>query len=183
MTKEQLSKEYFTWLLDLIYTGRYAPSTSYMKLLIKLHEVEFVPILRRDGNRAMDGVCLRRRFAFQEGYEEQIDIVEQTLDGPCSMLEMIVALAIRCEETIMDDPRVGDRTRQWFWGMLSSMGLKPMVDIYYDEDQVDAIINRFISREYQSNGVGGLFTIRNSPEDLRKVEIWCQMCWYLDTLS
>ena len=33
----------------------------------------------------------------------------------CSVLEMMIALAIRCEEHIMDDPDVGNRTGQWFW--------------------------------------------------------------------
>ena len=37
-------------------------------------------------------------------------------------------------------------------------------------------------REYAPDGRGGLFTIRNCEEDLRKVEIWYQLCWYLDTI-
>ena len=39
---------------------------------------------------------------------------------------MMIALAIRCEEHIMDDPDAGDRTGQWFWSMLVSLGLGSM---------------------------------------------------------
>lgn len=42
---------------------------------------------------------------------------------PCSVLEMIIALAIRLEEHIMDDPDIGNRTGQWFWDMIVSLGL------------------------------------------------------------
>jgi hypothetical protein len=93
---------------------------------------------------------------------------------------MMVALSVRCEETIMDDPRIGDRTGQWFWGMISSLGLGSMMDNQFDKEYVDSVIDRFLKREYEPNGKGGLFTIKRCRYDLRSVEIWYQMCWYLD---
>jgi hypothetical protein len=94
---------------------------------------------------------------------------------------MMVALASECEET-MDDPNVGDRTGQWFWGMIVNLGLGSMADYNFDYDYVDGVIQRFLNREYEPNGRGGLFTIRNCTEDLRTVEIWSQLCWYLGTI-
>ena len=39
----------------------------------------------------------------------------------CSVLEMMVALAICCEETYMDNPNIGNRTGQWFWNMVKNI--------------------------------------------------------------
>ena len=58
-----------------------------------------------------------------------------------------------------------------------------MSDNHYDETYVDEVITRFLDRDYQPNGKGGLFTIRHCDDDLREVEIWYQLCWYLDTIS
>ena len=101
-------------------------------------------------------------------------------NAPCSVLEMMVALAIRCEETIMDNPAYGDRTAQWFWGMIRTLGLYSMTDDRFDQEYVDMVIDRFLNRDYEPNGEGGLFKINNCKYDLRKIEIWYQLCWYLD---
>jgi hypothetical protein len=140
-------------------------------------------LIPKDQNRAEGGIDLRYRFAISQGYEDDIEEILYILDGPCSILEMMVALAIRCEEDIMDDPCMGDRTAQWFWGMIVSLGLGPMMDHNFDVLLVDEVIHRFLNREYEPDGTGGLFTIRNCEEDLRDVEIWIQMCWYLNTIS
>ena len=99
------------------------------------------------------------------------------------MLEMMLALAIRCEETIMDDPSKGDRTRQWFWGMINNLGLGAMTDNVFDRKEVKYIVDNFLNHKYERNGKGGLFTVRNIKRDLRRVDIWCQLCWYLDTIT
>ena len=96
---------------------------------------------------------------------------------------MMVALAIRCEETIMDDPQVGSRTGQWFWGMINNLGLGAMIDEKFDKNYVKEIVDRFLNRDYEPDGRGGLFTIRHCEDDLRNVEIWNQLCWYLDSIS
>ena len=95
----------------------------------------------------------------------------------------MIALAIRCEENIMDDTSYGDRTAQWFWGMITSLGLGDQTDSRIDYIYVDDVIKRFLDRDYEPNGKGGLFTIKNCRQDLRKVEIWYQLCWYLDSFT
>jgi hypothetical protein len=105
------------------------------------------------------------------------------LDGPCTVLEMMIALANRCEETIMDDPDIGDRTGQWFWGMITNMGLGSMSDDRYDRRYVEYVITRLLDREYEPDGTGGLFTVRDCDRDMRDVEIWYQLCWYLDSIT
>ena len=93
---------------------------------------------------------------------------------------MLIALAIRCEEHIMDDPDIGNRTGQWFGGMIDNLGLGSMYDENFDRDYVDEKIGIFLNRDYERNGKGGLFTVKHCKYDLRTVEIWYQMCWYLD---
>ena len=98
------------------------------------------------------------------------------------MLEMLVSVAISCEE-IMDDPQIGNRTGQWFWNMIVNLGLGSMIDSRFDKEYVDEVVRRFLNRQYDPDGTGGLFTIRNCDVDLRTVEIWYQLCWYLDSIT
>ena len=83
----------------------------------------------------------------------------------------------------MDDPKFGNRTGQWFWEMITNLGLGSMTDNHYDRDYVDKVIDRFLNRKYERDGRGGLFTVRNCDKDLRKVEIFFQLCYYLDTIT
>ena len=83
----------------------------------------------------------------------------------------------------MDDPTYGNRTAQWFWGMVVNMGLGSMKDSRYDAEEAEFIIRRFVDRKYDPDGRGGLFRLRDCNCDLRKVEIWYQLCWYLDSIS
>jgi hypothetical protein len=149
-----------------------------MKLLSYLHEREFNYILDMDGNRAEDGMDLRYRFAYENAYDYSM-VATYLDDRPCSILEMMVALAFRCEEHIMDDPDIGNRTGQWFWGMIENLGLGHMYDSEFDNHYVDTVLDRFLNRQYKRNGEGGLFTIENCRRDLRDIEIWYQMSWYL----
>jgi hypothetical protein len=94
---------------------------------------------------------------------------------------MMIALAIRCEEAIMDDTRYGDRTGQWFWNMMSNLGIGRMTDDIYNEEVLYEYVWRFMERRYDRDGKGGLFYIRDCEIDLRDVEIWSQLCWYLNS--
>lgn len=177
---DRISNEYFNWLYDSVCGKRYAKSISYRKLLMLLHTVEFRYSIPRDADRANDGCDLRYRFARLHNYD--IDDVLNCFDIECSILEMMIALAIRCEEDYMDDPKVGDRTGQWFWGMIVSLGLGSMTDSRFDRQFVENVVKRFLNRDYEPNGKGGLFTISNCNDDLRKIEIWYQLCYFLDTI-
>lgn len=180
MTRNSIINEYFEWLYNLVCEGRYSTQLSYKKLLTRLHNIEFIWFIPMDENRADDGINLRYRFAFDKGYDP--DQIKVYLDKPCSVLEMIIALAMHCEE-FMDDPQIGDRTSQWFWSMMVSLGLGSVTDDNFDRKYVNDVITRFLNREYEPNGNGGLFTIRRCEYDLRDVEIWHQLCWYLNCIT
>lgn len=171
MNKSALKKQYFEWMCALICDKRYIGHVPYNMLLKYLNKKKFTYILPLDENRLLDGLDLRFRFADENSYY---------IDGDCSVLEMMVALSLRCEEHIMSDDEIGNRTGRWFWEMIDNLGLESMYDDNFDKVYADKIIYRFLNREYEPNGDGGLFTVHNRNADLRKVEIWYQLMWYLD---
>lgn len=115
--------------------------------------------------------------------DEFCPMIASYLDNrPCSVLEMLIALAFRCEEHIMTDPDIGNRMGQWFWNMIVSLGLGSMSDSRFDAAYTDDVISRFMNRKYKRNGEGGLFTVERCKYDMRTVEIWWQMNWYLDSI-
>lgn len=173
-----MKNEYFRWLCRFIRDDPNFKRKSYKKLLEFLHEKQFIYTIPNDGNRAQDGIELRYRFAYENHYD--VSEVESALSGQCSLFEMMVALAIRCEEHIMFDPDIGDRTGQWFWLMLKSSGLNSQSDDYFDSATANGIADDVMLHNYKKNGEGGLFTLKNAEYDLRYAEIWYQMCWYLD---
>ena len=175
--------EYFKYLHNIVCGKRYAKEVSFKKLLMFLHGVEFRYSLSHDRARAMDGVDLRWRFAHTYYPDDECRDIVYILDGPCSILEMMIALALRCEETIMDDPSYGDRTAQWFWGMIVNLGLGAMTDERFDKKLAIDCVERFLDRDYAPNGKGGLFTVRNTQSDLRDLEIWDQLCLYLGNIT
>lgn len=173
-----MQSKYFHWMVRLVNDARPRRDKRYYDLYRYLDSVTFDYILPMDGNRESDGVNLRYRF----GYEERISdpIIASELDiHPCSVLEMMIALCMRCEEQIMTDPDIGNRLGEWFWDMIKSLGLTQMSDDYFDEAYTQSTVDKFLQRRYLRNGEGGLFTIKRPPQDLRTVEIWYQMMWYL----
>ena len=178
MSEDSIVNAYFEWMFDIVCGEQRPKEISHRKLLMHLHDTEFVPSHPRDENRAIDGIDLRYRFAYEHA---GIEDAESYLTGPCSVLEMMVALTIYIEESIMDDPTKGNRTRQWFWGMINSLGLSSMTDDRFDKARFEESMDTFMNRRYAPNGKGGLFTVKNCDKDLRTVEIWYQLCWYLNT--
>ena len=178
MGTANIKNEYFEWMYELVTKNRYAEENSYRRLIEHLHTIEFVYSIPKDDNRAADGVCLRGQYA----YIFEIPNIYESIPGPSSVLEMILALAIRMENSIMEDTRYGDRTGQWFWYMINNLGLGSMYDRNYSEEYVDEVVNKFMNHDYAYNGNGGLFTVTNPESDMREVEIWVQMLRYINTI-
>ena len=177
--EDKVKNDYFDWMYDMMCEGRFAKTITYRQLFRFLHDVEFTYFIPHDENRAKDGISLRYKYCVLNNCKD----LEYCLDGPCSILEMMVALAIRCEENIMSDPDKGDRTAQWFWVMMTSLGLSSMTDYNFNEWLVNDVVTRFLNRDYDEDGKGGLFTIKGWNRDAREAEIWHQLMAYLNTLD
>ena len=176
---QTVKEKYFDWICELIDHTECDTESSYFKLLHYLNEVKFTYILEMDENRMSDGINLKYRFGHVMGYPNEL--IENSLrNDSCSILEMMVALSIRCEEGFMDNIDEGDRTGEWFWSMIENLGLDTMTDLNFNKRYCDIVVRKFLTRTYASNGKGGLFTVKKPKSDMRDVEIWYQMMWYLD---
>ena len=165
-----LAEDYYIWLLDIIENDEYY-TEDYSKLLNRLFNTEFYSIVNYDDNRIFDGLNLRNTFADEVG--EHIYFVSDQLPSYCTVLEMMIALSLRMENDIMSDDRYGDRTSQWFWIMISNLGL-------YDK-YVSRILDIFLNRKYGKDGKGGPFWVKNMGQiDMRGTEIWYQANYFLD---
>ena len=177
--------DYFEWMYNLVCNddiGQDVSNISYRKLLMYLHGKSFMVIIPMDQNRVRDGVDLRYIFADEVGYSQQ-DVDEAFPDrNDCSILELMIALSLRCEDNIMFDYDLGNRVGQWFWSMIVSLGFGGMTDNHFNRQYADGIVSVFLTRSYKKNGEGGLFTISDKSKDMRTIEIWYQMCFYLNEL-
>lgn len=166
------STRYFKSICQLVWDDRFGK--SYRKMFEYLYSRDFEWSVMMDRNRALDGIDLRDKYGCSN----------DLLDEPCSVLEMLIALAARMENQIMSNFDEGDRTGQWFWLMINNLGLTRLDDDNFNEEIAGYFIDRFLNREYESDGSGGgLFVLDHPYQDLRDVEIWIQANWFLGEMD
>lgn len=165
-----MDRLYFEWLLTIIEYDSVSTNT-HDRLLWKMYGTPFYYINDTDENRVFDGLKLR------ELYDDYFASV--THDIPCSVLEVLIALAKRCEEDITEDPDEINQTPKWFWIMIQNLDLLCMDDEHYDEEYVQKVLAIFMNREYGPDGRGSIFYSESKNRDFRKADLWYQMCWYL----
>lgn len=92
MIFSDLGEQYYDWLHKIV-CGEWEPrNLSFHRLLMYLHNRTYIPACEMDQCRAEDGVNLRYRFASE--CDIPYDKIDAEFHGvPCSMLEMMVALA------------------------------------------------------------------------------------------
>ena len=174
---------YFDWLLKEVnfmggFDGGKVPTGSrqlpsdYYILMRKLHETDFKWVIDRDENRAKDGLALRSVFF------NDIEITSAAFIRDCSILEMLVGLAIRVEEEYIGDP-MEPHPEIFFWDMIHNLGLDTMDDGHFDEVKCDKIINIWMKREFDSDGLGSPWPLKFVTFDSREAEIWRQVMAYL----
>lgn len=161
---------YFDWLSECVCDE--CQKVNYQKLFSLMFEMPFYSFVDNDKNRAIDGENLRHLYFLEVG-------LDADKDGQCSILEMLVGLSIRCENELMYEPDKGDRTADWFWMMMDNLGLSEFDDYGFREKTAWHILNRMVEREYERDGYGGPFYIPGCRVDLRKVELWYQLNYYL----
>ena len=166
--------EYYDWLMDII-----KGPDRYSRVLKDLWDIEFYSIVPNDDNRAADGVELR--YYFEDYTGEHCD-----KRGACTVLEMMIGLAMRMEDDFLYDVTYGDRTYQWFWDMFYCLGLSEFDDFKYDYLAVRDIVFDFLDRAIVDEGgrrsVRTLFpapTGQRSIIEWNDMEIWWQMNKYI----
>lgn len=171
-------KKYYRWLVSKV-CDRAHPHSAYSELFERLWETSFYYSIFLDKNREKDGTYLRYRYGCETGDHKLEDLLS---DRPCSVLEMMVGLAQRCEEGVMFYPDADNGTASWFWSMIYSLGLKDYDNEHYNDKETEIILSTFLNRKHQPDGRGGLYFLPETREDLRKLEIWKQMHLYLNKL-
>lgn len=173
-----IRNRYFAWLTSLVCSDY--QQRVYSRALRRLHETSFVYSIAGDHNREIDGLLLRDRFCEENGVVCSNDVFPKE----CSVLEMMIALAVRMEDEIMYDPELGDRSAKWFWIMMENLYLMSETNEVYEKGYVDSRIDIFLNRTYGRDGqCGGLFNVPHHRKDFRKTEIWYQMNWWLSSLD
>lgn len=173
-------QDYFQWLCEIIHVEKGV--ASYWILANDLYKTEFIWTVPNDDNRAADGIGLREDYAADNLYAD-VSFLDRR---PCSVLEMMIGLAVRVDFELTDPNKdTHDSVSNHFWEMINNLGLMMFTDERYVElngtFNCKAIISRFLNREYKRNGEGGIFPLKKHTEvDQRKVEIWYQLMAYLD---
>lgn len=176
--------DYFSWLCEMVCVdGRYTDE-AYWILAKTLWDTDFEWIIPIDENRARNGTYLR--------YLYELDGGTDSYDGPCTVLEMLIALAKRMDD-ILDELDGECRISMYFWEMIDNLGLIKYSDnnlrcpgTGYDvilegveREGIDQILEDWMQRRIDYDGTGGLFPLRDPREDQRSVDIWYQCNAYM----
>lgn len=173
---------YYVWLLKNVCDIE--EISDYECLFKHLFNEEFRFLMDLDENCAIYGLELRELF-LENSVVGRI-YMENGQDFSnefCSILELLVSLAMHMESEIMSNDSYGDRTSLWFWDMIESLGLKKYENERFDAIEIDAKLDIFMDRRHSKTGKGGLFTIKNSKIDMRNVDIWAQAMKYLSEIA
>ena len=174
MDLEPIENMYFNWLCAKVRRSKYPTSSAspYLTLLRTLHNTEFVWTLSGDDNRAADGVELRSYFLIEARHPD----IPEWRQQPCSLLEMLIALANRAEFLSTGDVRA----TSWFWIFMQNLGLDECTDsMGFTPEDIGEVLYSLVWRQYNENGTGGLFPLPHTEWDQRTVEIWHQLCEYI----
>jgi hypothetical protein len=149
------------------------PRRSYWKLVRKLYSTPFVGLVGNDVNREIDGKQLRQEFLDQV-HADLVD--EDWLNLDCSVLEMLIGMARRVSFDSYGHPS------EWFQKFLSNLEIRGYTDAVWGhaiELEVSEILDTFVNRKYDYDGNGGIFPLRDPPEDQRETELSYQMSLYI----
>lgn len=158
---------YMDWIIELF------DGSEHTCLFKHLMTIDFRWSVQLDGNLIP---CVRR---FR-------DKMGRDYDGPRgnpTVLEILVSLAVECEDKIMHNEEFGNRTCQWFWMMLYNLGINVYDDIHYTNriaEEIDDKVDTFLDRTYNYYGEGGIFTVDRPYYDMRLAPLWEQLNWELN---
>jgi hypothetical protein len=173
MADTNLRESYLNWLINIIMPDE----DGYKKLITALFETDYCPYFEEDKNRYEDGMSLRYEFFITNEIDEHTAYVEFG-NPPCTMLEMMIALAKRMCDVIGETPTV------WFKQMLSSLQILYMNDDnLFNKTTFDNVMYTFMTNSYEPNGQGGLFTLEHYMGDIRHIEIWYQMNAFVNEIT
>lgn len=159
-----MDNKYFKFLYDCGFSD-----DDHMKLARYLHSIPFNWTNDFDGNRAYDGLAMRRE------YDKPITDVNKA----CSMLEFFVGFAWRLNRDMVGEISC----TEWVGIMFDNLDILRFTDKQFGssaKEDLNEILDDWVSCRYGSDGLGGLFPLEYPPmgEDLRDVDMWVQASWW-----
>lgn len=172
MRDEREWKQYRKWLLKEKLGLRM--EKNYSLLMDFLGDIDFIWDQKRfpfDRNRAVDGMDLRKEY-------EDIYGCYDDLDGSCSVLEVLIAFAIRIEEEYIGNPN-DPNPSHIFLEMLDNLGLLKQKNSVFDEKNVSNILNHWMYRTCEKRREFTIFPLKRLKVDQLDRDLWDQMQAYL----
>lgn len=178
--------EYYRWLISLIDP----PASVYSK--IRQHGILLFAFWRHDyfwfdryeqseEDRANDGKLLRERFMMD--FDAPPSMVPQ---GPCNVLEMMVAFAIRIDNTV-HDWQIGSHPWDWVEMFITNLGLSDLTDDDIrpsDDGFITAKLEKWMSHNIGPKGERGLFRFKKPNLAIDNMTNWDMMQkWVTEYLS
>lgn len=159
-----IDESYFVWLIgQTVYDGTTPLTDAVYRVLYK---TPFVYSVANDYNRAWEGTSLRYEYLDRFSYIRTIRL-SAWLELECSILEMLVALSLRAAY------QSGHEPSWWFSIFTTNLGITK------SPSRTVKTLKVFNSRQYDSDGYGGLFPLNNPDSDQREMELWYQMGAYI----
>lgn len=161
-----LGRDYETWLEDQVGLR----NCGYSNLFRVLANTDFTYQMTLDRNRELAGLQLRDRYSYEAGI-----YLSDVAEGPCSVLEMLVALCLdMCDQSLVTDPKV------FFLDILGNLEVYEEYDGNFSEYYVKRRLDIWLERKYSRNGKGGILITKQPNVDMRKLDIWSQMSVFLN---
>lgn len=165
-------ERYLKWLSVLAFGSKV---NEYAELTLLLWNTPYEFNYDLDKDRNTDGLSLRARYCMVNP-DAITPQCFPAIGDPCSTLEALLGIAIRCDEIIGEPDQ--SNIAGWFKILLDNL---TGGDGNYSYIQAD--LERWFSRSYAPDGRGGLFPLKNPVHDQRFIPTWAQMCSYLSEMS
>lgn len=174
-----LTETYFAWLAQDCFATP-TEIREYEGVLRVLHDIPFYWTIWSDENRAGDALSYRQNDFL--GYQHGLDRMDQHwlhnwAQSAPSVLEVLVGMCRRWT-LYFEGP-----TSMYFHHMFRNLGLDHFpgrVLASASQQRVRQIVDDWMSRQFQPNGVGSPFPVQHALDliDMRHVDIWGQMNAY-----
>jgi hypothetical protein len=174
MIDSWITEEYFRFLKQETFL---LPShqKEYETVLRVLHDIPFYWLIHSDDNRVGDALAYRQSEFLDSIDTRQMDQValgQWAMSTP-SVLEVMIGMAHRwC--FYFGGPSVA----YYFTKMFNNLGLPLFRGNPEEQMMIRGIIDRWLSRTFEENGVGSPFPVTAPHVDQRQVDMWAQMNAY-----
>lgn len=137
MISHLIKKNYDEYIINKVIDDELC---IYRSLIKKLFSIEYkYNTINKDRH---DDVIEYRKNYLIDNKINQTDILDKY---KVNVLEVLIVLSIRTEDDTMHDIKYGDRSCQWFWAIISDIGLIKFDDNNYNESEVEKIVFNWMS--------------------------------------